>query len=116
MPRSRVNRKSASSALERGAIASRPPHDLPELRHRLTRCRSRGALSLATVAGYMIEHPDEVAFGSVRSIAHRCSVSSTSVFRLALSVGFHGFADMREFFRRPLRSSATSRLPDDPIF
>jgi DNA-binding MurR/RpiR family transcriptional regulator len=111
-----VNRKSASSALERSAIANRPPHDLPELRRRLTRFRSRGTPSLATVAGYVIEHPDEVAFGTVRSIADRCSVSSTSVFRLALSVGFHGFADMREFFRRPLRSSATSRLPDDSIF
>jgi DNA-binding MurR/RpiR family transcriptional regulator len=64
---------------------------------------------LATVAGYMIEHPDEVTFGTIRSIADRCSVSSTSVFRLALNLGFHGFADMRELFRRPLRSSTTSR-------
>jgi DNA-binding MurR/RpiR family transcriptional regulator len=64
----------------------------------------------------MIKHPDEVAFGTVRSIADRCCVSSTSVFRLALNVGFHGFAEMREFFRRPLRSSPTNKLPDKAIF
>jgi DNA-binding MurR/RpiR family transcriptional regulator len=104
-----VKRKSGSTDLESGAIADAPPRDLSELRRRLTHCRSRGTPSLATVARYMIKHPDEVAFGTVRSIADRCCVSSTSVFRLALNVGFHGFADMREFFRRPLRSSAVSR-------
>jgi DNA-binding MurR/RpiR family transcriptional regulator len=112
----RLKRNSISSARESDAIAKGPPSDLTELRHRLTRCRSQGARSLATAAGYMIEHPDEVAFGTVRNIADRCSVSSTSVFRLALNLGFHGFADMREFFRRPLRSSTTSRTPNDAIF
>lgn len=111
-----MKRKSTSSPPESDAIANRPPRDLPELGHRLTRCRIRGAPSLATVAGYMIEHPEEVAFGTIRDIADRCSVSSTSVFRLALNLGFHGFTDMREFFRRPLRSSTKSRWPDDAIF
>jgi DNA-binding MurR/RpiR family transcriptional regulator len=116
VPRSGVNRKSAPSDVESGAIADGSPRDLSELRHRLTRCRSRGAPSLATVARYMIKHPDEVAFGTVRSIADRCCVSSTSVFRLALNVGFHGFADMRKFVRRPLRSSPTNKLPDKAAF
>ena len=88
--------------------ACAPPRALAALGFRLNCCKSKGAASLAAAASFAIEHPYDIAFGTARSVADRCSVSSTSVVRLALSLGFQGFHDMREFFRRPLRASATS--------
>jgi hypothetical protein len=85
--------------------AQSPPRDFLELRDRLNRCRSEGAACVAAVANYAIEQPLDVAFGTIHSVASGCSVSTTSVLRLAVTLGFEGFRDMREFFRRPLRAS-----------
>lgn len=102
--------KIASNADDRAAFASEtkrdvsaPPRDLAELSHRLNRCALWEAEGLAAVAKFAIDHPYDVAFGTARSIADRCGVSTTPVIRLASGLGFEGFHQMREFFRGPLR-------------
>ena len=82
------------------------PRNLAELNDHLDRCSSEGGARIAAVARYAIDQPFEVAFGTVHSVAERSAVSSTSVIRLALTLGFGGFRDMREFFRSALRTAA----------
>lgn len=102
--------KILSDADDRAPIAAKtkrealaPPRDLAELSHRLNRCALGEAEGLSAVAKLAIDCPYDVAFGTVRSIADQCGVSTASVVRLALRLGFEGFHDMREFFRSPLR-------------
>ena len=85
------------------ALAS--PRDLAELSLRLDRLASDRREILADVASYAIEHPYEIAFGAAPRIASWCAASPTSVGRLAHSLGFKGFRDMRGFFRRHVRDS-----------
>ena len=106
--------KIVSDTNDRALIAAKtkrdawaPPRDLGELSLRLNRCAYWEAEGLSAVAKFAIDCPYDVAFGTVRSIADRCGVSTTSVFRLALRLGFEGFHDMREFFRSPLRDFPT---------
>lgn len=82
-----------------------PPRDLRELRDRLMRLRLEAADSLAAVADFAIKRPLDVAFGTTRSIADACAVSTASVLRLATMSGFDGFSEMRDFFRELLRTT-----------
>jgi DNA-binding MurR/RpiR family transcriptional regulator len=81
------------------------PTDFAALRKRVA--QREGALSeeVNDMADYLIGHPHEVAFGAVRGVAIFLSVSSTTVFRLAQSLGFDSFTELREEFRAPLRNS-----------
>lgn len=113
-PSSSQRPKIVSDTNDRALIAAKtkpdalaPPRDLAELSHRLNRCALWEAEGLAAVAKFAIDHPYDVAFGTARSIADRCGVSTTPVVRLALRLGFEGFHDMREFFRSPLRDFPT---------
>ncbi len=106
--------------LESGSVGSKavsrpPPRNLLELRDRLTRCRFEGAASVAAVATFAIAQPLDVAFGTARGAASACSVSTTSVLRLATMSGFESFHDMREFFRGLLRSTPASLARSTPM-
>ncbi len=92
----------------------RPPGDPVELRGRLIRCRSECAPCTAAVADYALKQPLDIAFGTARSVASSCAVSTMPVFHLATTLGFEGFHDMRRFFRSMLRSPATSLPSPSP--
>lgn len=59
---------------------------------------------LGQVARRALARPDVVAFGSVRSIAAVCSVSSISGTSLATALGFDSFRDFKLFFQQHLVS------------
>jgi DNA-binding MurR/RpiR family transcriptional regulator len=82
-----------------------PPRDLAELARRLNACSSGRSAKVGAVATYAVEYPLEVAFGTAAAIADQCGVSTPTVVRLAQILGFEGFLEMRNFFRRPLRTS-----------
>ncbi|WEX86693.1 transcriptional regulator [Sinorhizobium garamanticum] len=56
-----------------------------------------------------LANPDIVAFGTARSVAAACSVSSTTVVRLACLLGFRSFRELRELFRQHLRDQRPPR-------
>jgi DNA-binding MurR/RpiR family transcriptional regulator len=89
---------------KRVSVERIPPRDFAELGKRLHACRSGASASVAVVATYAVEHPYDIAFGTSTVIAGHCGVSTPTVVRLAQTLGFDGFREMREFFRRPLRS------------
>jgi len=54
-------------------------------------------------------HPEIVAFGSAKSVAALCSVSSSTVFRLVRQCGYSSFRGMRSAFRSHLVQLSRAR-------
>lgn len=88
--------------------ATRRPGDVNELRGMFASKDVRLPKQLERVAWMALAKPDLVAFGSVRSVATACSVSPTTVTRLATVLGFDNFRDFKTFFRQHLRSVSHS--------
>ncbi len=61
-----------------------------ELRDRLAALASEGAPQVAALSAWVLEHPQEVAFKSVRALAQASGVNSNTVVRLAQTLGFDG--------------------------
>lgn len=58
---------------------------------------------LRQAARYILAHPEDVALTSMRRIASHAAVKPSTMVRLARAVGFDGFEDLREPYRRWLR-------------
>ncbi len=58
---------------------------------------------LTQIAAYALGHPDEIAFGTVASIAGEAKVQPSALIRFAQSMGYRGFSDLQEVFRARLR-------------
>ncbi|KSV89590.1 hypothetical protein N184_27350 [Sinorhizobium sp. GL28] len=84
--------------------ATRRPCDVTELRGMVASRTLRLPKQLEQVARKALARPDLVAFGSARSVATACSVSPTTVTRLATVLGFESFRDLKAFFQQHLRS------------
>lgn len=58
---------------------------------------------LMQVAGYALENPDEIAFGTVASIAARADVQPSALVRFSRALGYQGFTELQDVFRSRLR-------------
>jgi DNA-binding MurR/RpiR family transcriptional regulator len=54
----------------------------------------------------LLSKPEIIAFGSLTSVAQACSVSGTTIIRLASRSGYSNFKEMRAAFRQYLISIA----------
>jgi DNA-binding MurR/RpiR family transcriptional regulator len=83
--------KPAGSAMSydelRGAIAQR---------HRALSGR------LQQIAEFVLDHPTDVALGTVAEIAERSGVPPSAIVRFAHAIGFDGFTQMQQVFRSRL--------------
>src|ERR1700741_1625761 len=60
-----------------------------------------GQLRLA--ARHLLDHPDDVALGSMRELAHQAGLPPVTFVRLARALGFADFSELRELFQKRLR-------------
>lgn len=58
---------------------------------------------LMQVAGYALENPDEIAFGTVASIAAKADVQPSALVRFSRALGYQGFSELQDIFRSRLR-------------
>lgn len=58
---------------------------------------------LKQAAGFAIQHPDEMAFGTVAAISSKAGVQPSTLVRLAQTLGYAGFTDMQQVFRARLK-------------
>ena len=58
--------------------------------------------SQKTVANYMLEHRNAVAFITLDEIAIKIGVSTTTVIRFARMLGYSGYADMQKDIRNTI--------------
>ena len=80
-----------------------PPMSLDDLRKALARLTRNAPPKVARLAGWALDHPQEMAFHSVRALAKRADVNANTVFRLAVAPGFSGYDPCRRAFQAALR-------------
>lgn len=59
---------------------------------------------LQKAAAFVLDHPDDVGFSSVRDLAAAAGVKPNTMVRMARAAGFDGFEDFRSPFRFDLKS------------
>lgn len=69
----------------------------------LARAITEMSPQLRKAAAYVLDHPDEIGFSSVRELAAAAAVKPNTLVRMAQAVGCDGFEDFREAFRNRLR-------------
>lgn len=90
-----------------------PPRDYDGLVAALVERQGRLSRRHAEVARFVLNHPEEVAVGSIRPLAAQARVPTATLTRFAQELGFAGFPDMQRVFRERLlgpRSSFAERL------
>jgi DNA-binding MurR/RpiR family transcriptional regulator len=90
------------------ATAAGPPRDYDGLKDLLIARREDLPRRLVQVAAFALENPDEIAFGTVASVASQAHVQPSTLIRFAQTIGYAGFTDLQEVFRAQLKS----RWPD----
>ncbi len=79
------------------------PKDYQALRALIAQRAEQLPKRLTQVAAYALENPDEVAFGTVASIAGNAEVQPSALVRFSRALGYQGFSDLQEVFRSRLR-------------
>lgn len=79
------------------------PRDFQSLKNRIIARGPSLPKRLTQVAAYALEHPDEIAFGTVASIAVAAHVQPSTLVRFSQAMGYQGFSDLQEVFRSRLR-------------
>jgi DNA-binding MurR/RpiR family transcriptional regulator len=79
------------------------PRTYEAFRARLAAQRERLPSRLTRAAEYALAHPDEIAFGTVASVAKAARVQPSALIRFAKALGYNGFSELQEVFRHRLR-------------
>lgn len=79
------------------------PRDFQSLRALIIERRESLPKRLAQVAAYALDNPDELAFGTVASVAAAAHVQPSTLVRFAKHLGYGGFSDIQQVFRDRLR-------------
>ena len=87
---------------------SAPPKDFDELRAAILSRRATLPRRLTQVAGYALDNPDEMAFGTAAGIAGAAEVQPSTLVRFAQHFGFDGFSSLQKVFRNRLRERTSS--------
>jgi DNA-binding MurR/RpiR family transcriptional regulator len=90
------------------AVGQLPPRDFRALRDLMA---SRGdglPKRLAQVAAFAMANPDEIAFGTVASIAAQARVQPSTLVRFSQAFGYQGFSELQAVFQERLRERVSS--------
>jgi DNA-binding MurR/RpiR family transcriptional regulator len=88
--------------------AKRPQRDLyEELRADIARRYPGFSDRLQVIAEFALDHPTEMALGTVAEVAERAKVQPSAIVRFAHAIGYGGFTEMQQIFRTRLVAGAT---------
>lgn len=62
--------------------------------------------ALQTIARYLLEHPNEVVTGSMRSVGTRCGSTPATLVRFAQTLGYRGWPELKNDFSAELGLSS----------
>jgi DNA-binding MurR/RpiR family transcriptional regulator len=79
------------------------PRDFQALRALIVERAGELPRRLTQVATYALENPDDIAFGTVATIAQAADVQPSTLVRFAQSLGYQGFSELQEVFQSRLR-------------
>ncbi|WP_273142680.1 MurR/RpiR family transcriptional regulator [Halomonas sp.] len=80
------------------------PNRLDAVNKRLAEAYPELSPQLKLAAGYVLEHPVEVAFQSIRKSASAARVTASSLVRLAKRLGFDSYEQFREVFQSAVQA------------
>lgn len=97
-------RKSAKSTGLRGKSAPLSAYDAlrEEIAHRYPALSDR----LRLIAEFALDHPTEMALGTVAEVAGRAKVQPSAIVRFAHAMGYGGFTELQQVFRSRLVAGA----------
>jgi DNA-binding MurR/RpiR family transcriptional regulator len=75
------------------------------LRTAIARRHPRFSDRLRQIAEFALDHPTEMALGTVAAVAERAGVQPSAIVRFARALGFGGFTEMQQVFRSRLVAS-----------
>jgi DNA-binding MurR/RpiR family transcriptional regulator len=82
---------------------SAPPRDFAGLKSLIAERAGVLPKRLTQIACFALDNPDEIAFGTVSSIAEQAEVQPSTLVRFSQALGYQGFSEMQEIFRSRLR-------------
>ena len=87
--------------------AKRPQRDLyEELRADIARRYPGFSDRLRVIAEFALDHPTDMALGTVAEVAERAKVQPSAIVRFAHAIGYGGFTEMQQIFRTRLVAGA----------
>ncbi len=81
-----------------------PPSDLDTVNQQLAEAYPELSPQLKLAAGYVLEHPVEIAFQSIRKSASAAAVTASTLVRLAKRLGFDSYEQFREVFQSAVQA------------
>lgn len=86
--------------------AHTPQHETYEaLRAEIARRHPRFADRLKQIAEFALDHPTDMALGTIAEVAQRARVQPSAIVRFARALGYGGFTEMQQVFRSRLVAS-----------
>lgn len=86
-------------------VIAKDPYE--ELRAEIARRHPGFSDRLKTIAEFALEHPTEMALGTVAEVANRAKVQPSAIVRFAHAMGYGGFTEVQQVFRKRLVASVT---------
>lgn len=84
-------------------IDTAAPRDFASLKAQIFERAASLPKRLSQIAAFALDHPDDIAFGTVASIADQAQVQPSSLVRFAQAMGYQGFSELQDVFRARLR-------------
>lgn len=75
------------------------------LRAEIARRHARFSDRLRVIAEFALDHPTDMALGTVAEVAERARVQPSAIVRFARALGYGGFTEMQQVFRSRLVAS-----------
>ena len=66
--------------------------------------------SQKSIANYLLDNQDNIAFDTLEDLAEKIGVSTTTVIRFSRVLGYHGYSDMQKDIQDNIRTKVA--LPD----
>ena len=85
--------------------AIRPQQTYDTLRAEIARRHARFADRLKQIGEFALDHPTDMALGTVAEVAQRAGVQPSAIVRFARALGYAGFTEMQQVFRSRLVAS-----------
>lgn len=91
------------------AATTKRPHrdEYEELRADIARRYPGLSDRLQVIAEFALDHPTDMALGTVAEVAERAKVQPSAIVRFAHAIGYGGFTEMQQIFRSRLVAGAT---------
>ena len=87
------------------AIETAAPETYEALRSEIARSHPGFSDRLRQIAEFALEHPTDMALGTVAEVAKRAKVQPSAIVRFAHALGYGGFTEMQQVFRSRLVAS-----------